>query len=333
MVTGRRAVLITGGAGFIGSHLAEQLLAMGVKVLILDDLSSGRLDNLPKDPNLIFTRGSVLDYELVRKLVRKASLIFHLAEFIPETESYGVGHVVKFSVEDPHRVFDITCKGTLNVLEAIRRSGAPGDKKIIFASSAAVYGRSEAERLSEDQELKPISPYGAAKLSAEIFIRTYGDLYNIPFTIARIFNAYGPRQRKYVLYDLLLRLSRSTKGPLELYGTGEEIRDFIYVGDVVKALLLLAKHEKAEGQTFNVGTGIETSIRRLVELVLELTGSDRYLVFKGSSWAGDVKRLVADISRIRRLGFKPDYQLKEGLKKTINWFLGQNCKKSYIPYR
>jgi UDP-glucose 4-epimerase len=196
-----RSVLVTGGAGFVGSHLADKLSRCDAKVLVLDNLSTGMEDNISKS-RVEFIQGDIRNADLVDSLVHRSDIVFHLAEFIPETSNYGAGHVIKYSVENPLLDFDVSCYGSLIVLDKCRKY----DKQIVFTSSAAVYGELKGEPLSEVSPTVPSSPYGASKLCAETYMVLYSKLYGLPVTVARFCNLYGPRQRKYILYDILAKL-------------------------------------------------------------------------------------------------------------------------------
>jgi UDP-glucose 4-epimerase len=313
-LSGKR-ILVTGGAGFIGSCLVERLAKSGSQVFVLDNLSSGYESNLLRTKSVTFYHGDVRDEEAVAKLVKKSDLVFHLAEFIPNTEKYGAGHVVKFSVDHPLVEFDVSCRGTLVVLENVRKYS----KKLIFTSTAAVYGETDATCINENQPTLPISPYGASKLCAETYLQLYRRIYDLPIVTLRLFNVYGPKQRKYVMYDVLRKLAINSS-ELEILGTGDEERDFIYVDDVVDALLLVAEREDAIGQVFNVGSGTATKLRNLIKMMLDFLGEEPNLVFTNSSWKGNLRRLCADVTKLQKLGFSPKYQLQNGLKSLIDWF-------------
>jgi UDP-glucose 4-epimerase len=231
-----QTVLVTGGAGFVGSHLADRLANEGAKVYVLDNLSSGRRDNI-SGKNVELVQGDIRNAKLVDTLVKKSDIVFHLAEYIPETSSYGPGHVIKYSVENPLLDFDVSCRGSLTVLDKCRKY----DKEIVFTSSAAVYGENKNASVSEDSPTAPSSPYGASKLCAETYMVLYSKLYKMPVTVLRFCNIYGPRQRKYLMYDILLRLMKNPN-KLEILGTGMEQRDFIYVDDAINAMLLAAEN-------------------------------------------------------------------------------------------
>jgi len=309
-----KRILVTGGAGFIGSHLVEELLRGNHEVVVLDNLSSGTQENLPYDKRLSFKQGDIRDLDLVDELVKDSDMVFHLAEYIPTTKNYGSGHVVKYSGDYPLQDFDVSARGTLIVLNSARKHS----KKFIFTSSAAVYGGAKS-RLKETSPTCPISPYGASKLCAEEYVRLYSRIYHLPTSIVRLFNVYGPRQSKYVMYDLLLKLNKNPK-ELQILGTGEETRDFVYVKDAVKALLLVAQDEIADGQIYNVGSGKPTRIKEVVNAMLEILGIQPKVTFLGSSWKGDVKTLMSDISKISSIGYRPEYSLEKGLEELIQWF-------------
>ena len=312
-----RTVLVTGGAGFIGSHLVEALITQGAKkVVVLDNLSCGHKENVPTFSNVRFVHGDILNISLVDRLAKKCDTIFHLAEYIPETTKYGPGHVIKYSGERPLEDFEVNTKGTLIVLDAARKHR----RKVIFTSSAAVYGNTGLKSITEDSKALPLSPYGASKLCAETYADLYARTYGLPIVIARLFNVYGPRQRKYVMYDLLLRMLRNSR-QLDVLGSGKEERDFIFVRDAVDALLLLATHPEAEGHVFNVGTGVATPISRVVELLRRMLRIDAEVKFLRKSWPGDLGTIVANIDRIAALGFKPIFSLEKGLEKLVVWFL------------
>lgn len=309
-----KSVLVTGGAGFIGSHLVDQLIKSGHSVTVLDNLSSGIRQNLPDHPDLHFIEGDVSNINLVDNLVKNVDIIFHLAEYIPSTKSFGAGHVIKFSVDAPIQDFDVSARGTLIVLQSAKKHS----KKIVFTSTAAVYGESTS-LLKETTEPAPISPYGASKLCAEEYVKLYHRIYGLPTSIVRFFNVYGPRQLKYVMYDLSLKLKQNPRC-LEMLGTGEEMRDFVYVDDAVRALQLVASTEYAAGEIYNVGSGRQTKINELVKLMLQVYDVNPQVLFKGSSWRGDVKHLIGDITKLTSIGYQPRTQLVDGLKKFSEWF-------------
>jgi UDP-glucose 4-epimerase len=306
--------LVTGGAGFIGSHLVEKLIDENAQVIVLDNLSSGDVGNIPVE-RVRFVHGDVRDAELVRVLVRESDIVFHLAEYIPETRGYGAGHVVRYSTDNPMQEFDVSCKGTLTVLEECRKYKTC----VVLASSAAVYGESGSRDLREESPLSPSSPYGASKLCAETYVRTYSRTYGLAAVILRLFNVYGPRQAKYVMHDLLLKLAHDPT-ELTVLGSGEEERDFVFVDDAVDAMLLVTKTDGFNGEVFNIGTGVSTSIKQIVYMITRKIAANPRVTFTQSSWKGDVRRLVADITKIRKLGFEPKYLLEDGLGRLVEWY-------------
>jgi len=311
-----KRILITGGAGFIGSNLVDRLLALNCRIVVLDNLSSGRIENLPiTSKQLNFVKGDIRDLTLVKRVTKKSDIVFHLAEFIPNTEQSGPGHVIKFSTRNPLADLDISVRGTLNVLESAKQVRA----KVIFASTAAVYGEPVENPIKESASINPISPYGASKSSAEIYCRVFNCTYDLPVGIVRLFNVYGPRQRKYLMHDILLKL-KENPNTLTILGSGDQERDFIYVNDAVEALILLAAKEESRGEIFNLGTGVATSVKKVVSCITKILGVNPEVKYTGYSWKGDIKILEADITKIRKIGFNPRCNLVQGLKKFINWF-------------
>jgi len=282
----------------------------------LDNLSCGYRENIPKVSNVDFVLGDIRNASVVERLIKKCDTIFHLAEYIPETRKYGSGHVIKFSAEKPLEDFDVNTRGTLVVLEAARKN----NRKIIFTSTAAVYGKTNTKLITENDCKLPVSPYGASKLCSETYVSLYSRVFGVPGIVARFFNIYGPRQKKYVMYDMLLKLMNNPKR-LEVLGTGKEARDFVYVQDAVNALLLLAANPDAEGQVFNIGTGISTSISRIVELLKHILHKEVEVKIMGKSWPGDLRVITADIKKIRSLGFEPKFSVEDGLDRLVKWFL------------
>jgi UDP-glucose 4-epimerase len=310
----KQTVLITGGAGFVGSNLADKLANEGARVIVLDNLSSGRKENILNE-NIEFINGDIRNSDLVDTLVKKSDTVFHLAEYIPETVKYGAGHVIRYSVENPLLDFDVSCFGSLIVLDKCRKY----NKKIVFTSSAAVYGENIKGSVDEESSTIPSSPYGASKLCAETYMILYSKLYDLPVTVLRFSNLYGPRQRKYVVHDILLKLMKNSK-KLEILGTGQEQRDFIYADDAITALLLAANNSNSNERIFNIGTGISTSISEIVDLTLKILNIQPEVLYTQASWQGDIKKIMPNTSRIARLGFKPMYSMEDGLRETIEWF-------------
>ena len=313
--TSESSVLVTGGAGFIGSHLVEELIARGREVTVLDNLSSGRIENLLTSNKVKFVQGDVRDLSLVEELVKHSNVVFHLAEFIPNTDQYGIGHITKYSMSEPLLDFDNSARGSLNVLESARK----GDAKVVFASTAAVYGEPLQRPINENAPTNPVSPYGASKLCGEVYANLYNRIYGLKTVVARLFNVYGPRQRKYVMYDVLEKL-RKYPSKLIIAGSGKQERDFIYVGDTVKALIHLGANDTACGQTFNIGTGKGTSILELVTLITRTLKLYPEIEYTGTSWKGDIQRLIADTGKLDNTGFVREFDLTNGFLRLLGWF-------------
>lgn len=302
------SVLVTGGAGFIGSHLVEALLGLGARVTVLDDLSGGHLDNLAAVREAVELRvGSLLDSDALDELVPGRDWIFHLA----------ANASVPRSSQEPGYDYRANVEGTFRVVDAMRRAGGHGT--LVFASSAAVYGEPLRSRMAEEHPLRPQSPYGGGKLAGEFIIEGHARCFGLDTRTVRIFNTYGPRQRRYVMYDILEKLRRDP-AHLEVIGTGDQERDYNHVSDTVAALLLVGAEPTARGEAYNVAGGHPITIRVLVECILAALGLSRPVVsFTMQSWPGDVVRMVADTRKIQALGWAPRTDLDTGLRDLIAW--------------
>jgi len=308
------AVLITGGAGFIGSHLADALSLMEdvERIVVLDDLSSGSIRNLSAceaTGKLCFVRGDIRDKELVRNLIEEHGIdyIFHEAAIVG----------VPISLDDPVATNDVNVNGTLALLEAAMDADV---KRLVMASSCVVYGEAENFPISEEEPPRPKSPYGASKLAAEAYWMVFHKAYELKTVALRYFNVYGPRQRGGEYGGVITSfISNVLNGqPPEIYGDGEQTRDFVHVRDVVKANILAAERENAVGEVFNIGSGTETSVNELCELVLKLMGREDMEPVYGPPREGDIRRSWADISKARAvLGYEPEVSLEDGLRELI----------------
>lgn len=299
-----KLIVVTGGAGFIGSHIAEELKDEN-EVVVIDNLYTGKEENVPEGVSLV--RADIRDYEAIAELISSADYVFHEAAQVSVVES----------VENPVFTEEVNVLGTLNILRALLE----GHGKIVFASSAAVYGDNPNLPLKEIERPKPLSPYGVSKLSAEHYLRVFHELYGIPVVSLRYFNVFGPRQGANQYAGVIsIFINRALKGePLVIFGDGKQTRDFIYVKDVVRANILAAESSRADGGVFNVATGKSTSIIELAMKVIGITGSSSSVLFEKPR-PGDIKHSLADISEIKRLGFEPEWSLEEGLKKTVEWY-------------
>jgi UDP-glucose 4-epimerase len=302
-----KQVVVTGGAGFIGSNLCRKLLEQGAKVTAFDNLYSGKLKFIEDliDKGLNFVQADVRDPEALEKATKNSEIIFHLAA---QTS-------VPFSMINPNEDCEINVIGTLNALNAGRKAGA----RVVFASSAAVYGNPEKRPTPETYPVKPVSFYGLTKLVGENYCRFYKENYGLEVVMLRIFNVYGPDCHG-AMYDFLNKLRKNPK-KLEVLGTGKQSRDFVYISDMVNFLLEAATSPAAAGQIFNVGTKTTTSVSELAKMIIEILGlKDVEIYFKGGqAWEGDMDITLADNSKaLNKLQWRPQVSLKEGLKKLIS---------------
>lgn len=300
--------VVTGGAGFVGSHLIEALSLAGHELVIIDDLSSGRIENIAgvsANPRIRFVQGTVLDLGLLLEEFQGADGVFHQAAFVS----------VPGSIRHPLQSHEVTLTGTLNVLLAARDTGV---KKVVHASSAAVYGNLPGIPKREDMPVEPLSPYAVAKYAGEQYCRVVGLLYDLPTVSLRYFNVYGARQDPASDYAAVIPrfVANLRKGkPPVIFGDGIQTRDFVYVKDVVRANIL-AMECGAEG-VYNIGSGKETSINELATILMGLLGFSGQPVHAGGR-PGEVRHSVADISRARSLlGWEPAFSLEAGLSDTL----------------
>lgn len=303
--------LVTGAAGFIGSHLAERLVRDGHEVVGVDDLSAGTRENLVDAPEVDLVVGDVRDAQLVRRLADGCAVVFHLA---------AVRSVVR-SLDEPSLATSVNVVGSLNVLEAARAAGA----RVVLASSSSVYGDQEQFPLLESAEPRPRSPYAASKLAMEVYAAAWWRTYGTPTVCLRYFNVFGPRMDPFGPYalavPLFIRALLDGRPPV-IHGDGEQARDFTYIDDVVEATVRAATTaEEASGRVFNVGGGRPpTSIRELVRLIGQIVGVDPKPVFEPAR-PGDVRRTEADLRAARQvLGYRPAVAIDEGLARTVAWF-------------
>ena len=305
-----RSSLVTGGAGFIGSHLVDGLLAQGWRVRVLDNLSTGKEANLAHVQGRIdWVRGSVTDPALVEQAVKGCEVVFHLAA-LPS---------VARSVEAPLESHEASATGTVQVLDAARRAGV---RRVVYAASSSAYGDIPGAVRRESEPVSPMSPYAAAKLAGEFYCRCFWSVYRLETVRLRFFNIFGPRQDASSPYSgviaIFMALLSDGRAP-RIDGDGLQSRDFTYVANVVQTLLKAADAPAAPGNVYNIGTGGSTTVVDLVRHLNELLGRDIQPTF-GPARAGDVRHSQADITLARRdLGYEPAVPFREGLKKTLEW--------------
>lgn len=311
MVRAMTKVLITGGAGFIGHHLAIAWRRRGAAVVILDNFRTGKRANLAAvtravgDEGVTFIEGSITDREAVRRAIAGCTVVHHMAAQVSVPES----------VERPHECVEINVDGTLQVLDAAK---AESVSRVVFSSSAAVYGEGGEAPRTEDMLPNPKSPYGITKLDGELYLRMYAELHGVPTVSLRYFNVFGPRQDPKSVYAAAVPifLERALKGaPITIFGDGSATRDFVFVEDVCAANILAATSPKAgRGEVFNVARGGATTVQQLAETVRSLVGSASEIVHAPER-PGDVKHSLASVAKIEStLGFKAGVTLAEGLR-------------------
>lgn len=306
--------LVTGGAGFIGSHLVETLLKAGHIVRVLDDFDTGKRENISHfSGELQIIEGSIVDREILRSAMEGIDYVLHQA---------ARGSVPR-SVEDPVGTHEANITGTLNVLLAARDAGV---KRVVAASSSSVYGETPSLPKKETMTPTPKSPYAVSKLTAEYYCNTFYHVYGLETVALRYFNIYGPRQNPNLQYAAVVPIfinNMLQDRPCIVYGDGEQTRDFTYVEDCVKANLIACKTPGIAGGVYNIACGKQTSINQLFHLLKEILGSDAIPTYEPAR-AGDVKYSYAAIKKAKtEMQFKPDYRLKKGLKKTVQWYKKQ----------
>lgn len=303
--------LVTGGAGFIGSHIVEELLQRGDSVRVLDNFSTGMRKNMEAFQGKVeILEGDLRDAEVVKAAVRDVELIFHLAAFIS----------VPQSMLDPESCFAVNVGGTVALLEAARRAGS---RKVVLSSSTAVYGDTDVFPTTEDTPLYPLSPYAVSKQVNELYARLYTRVMDLPVTVLRYYNVYGPRQRPDSDYAAAIPIfvrQLALGKPITIFGDGKQSRDFIFVKDVVRANLLAAESDAA-GEPFNICTGHETSLLDLLEELSEITPQPPQVRFEAPR-SGDIYRSVGSPEKAAAsLGFRADTSLATGLAQTVDWMM------------
>jgi len=306
-------VLVTGGAGFIGSHLVETLTSARERIVVFDNFTTGSRGNLDGvSARVDVVEGDVRDLDSLRRAMEGVGVVFHLAAV----------SAVAPSVKDPLTTHAVNVTGTLNVLLAARDAGV---RRVVFASSAAVYGSNPSLPKTETHPPDPLSPYAATKLAGEVYCRVFAKLYGVETVALRLFNVYGPRQNPAsedsgVVTRFLARLASGQ--PPSIDGDGEQSRDLVYVGDVVGAFLRSCETPAASGEVFNIGSGRSTTINEIAKALAGIAAPDRVLrPIHHPERAGDVRHSRADISKARQiLGYAPAIELADGLARTLAWW-------------
>jgi UDP-glucose 4-epimerase len=310
-----KKALATGGAGFIGSHLVEALVAAKCGVTVVDNLSSGNLSNLePLKDRITFYQGDIRQKDILEEAAEGCDVIFHLAAIVS----------VPQTVENPVESAEVNDIGTLNVFEAARLRNV---RRIVFSSSCAVYGDDPLLPKVETMKPMPASPYAVQKLSAEHYARVYNDLFGVESVSLRYFNVFGPRQDPSSPYSgvISIFMTRSlSKQAAVIHGDGNQSRDFVYVKDVVNANLLAASMKQPRGSIFNIGTGSQVRINQLWERIASLSGQKNLKPRYEPARAGDILNSYAGMDLAKsKLKFDPECSLEQGLELTLEWYRGQ----------
>jgi UDP-glucose 4-epimerase len=312
-------VVVTGGAGFVGSNVVRHLLKHDYKVIVLDDFYTGDDKNLPlNDPRLEVVRGSVTDYDLVRDVVKGINVVLHLA-----------ARNIIVSTKNPREDYEVNIGGTLNVLLAVREMKV---KRLVYSSSTSVYGNPRYLPINEDDATNMLSPYAVSKFAGENYCKAFYESYGISTAVVRYSNVYGPWQRPDNPYCGVIAkfFDSAMKGDgIRIHGDGEQTRDFTYVDDAVEATLLAAFSEKADGQVYNVGTGREIAINQLARLIIEVTEAKTEPTYIDRRDIDNIRRRVVNIEKIRReLRWVPSFTIEQGLRRTYEWLKENSNLKS-----
>ena len=303
-------VLVTGGAGFIGANLVRRLLREGARVTVLDDLFTGRLENLPRK-GYEFVKGSVCDPAIVEKLVADAEVVFHAA-----------ARNIVVSTRNPREDFETNIGGTLNMLLAARATNGRV-KRLVYTSSTSVYGNPRYLPINEDDHLSLLTPYAVSKLGGENYCQAFFESYGVPTTAVRYSNVFGPGQDPSNPYcgvvAKFIELLFAGQAPV-IHGDGNQTRDFTYIDDAVEATVLAAQSDRALGEVFNVGTGVETRVNELAAILSRIVGSTLEPQHTNRRDIDNIRRRVVNIEKTRRtLRWVPNFTLEAGLGNTVQW--------------
>jgi len=308
-------VLVTGGAGFIGSNIVDRLISEGFEVTVLDNLYTGGLKNIhhhQKKREFHFLKGDIRDLDLIKEAVKDVDVVFHEAALVSPTDS----------LEKPILTNDVNVTGTLNLLKV---SSDLDVKRFVFASSAAVYGDTHSPQKKEDATLNPTSPYGLSKSAAENYVGLFYKVYGLETVSLRYFNVYGRRQRFDINSSygsvIAIFINRILKNmPLTIHGDGEQTRDFVYIQDIVDANMLALNSKNAVGEIFNVGTGTSVTVNQVAMILKRLLNKNDLKVLHTNSRPHDIRHGYADISKAKKtLNYSPRYSLERGLTEFLSW--------------
>lgn len=308
-------ILVTGGAGFIGSHMVDKLIDSDAKVIVIDNLYSGQLENIKKhkhNKNFRFVKGDIRNFRLARQLVKEVDAVLNLAAIVS----------VPQSIEKPLLVNEVNVKGALNLLNAC----LDGDvKRFVQASSAAVYGDAQTLPVREDFKPKPLSPYAVSKIAADDYALVFHRVYGLETVCLRYFNVFGPRQANNPYSGVITLFAKALLGDRRprIYGDGEQTRDFVFVDDVVSANLLALTEKKAVGEIFNVATSNAVTINRLLQVLQKITGKKSLKPVYAEPREGDVRHSCASIEKAKALlGYEPVFSLEKGLSELVESMVG-----------
>ena len=316
MVLDFSEVLVTGGSGFIGSHIVDRLLKEGINVRVFDNLSTGDKKNISHHKNkkgFQFIQGDIRNVNQVKKAIKGIDAVVHQAALVSVTRS----------VEDPIISNDINVKGTVNLLKASTDANV---KRFVFASSCAVYGDAKILPNKEDSLPKPLSPYAVDKLAAENYATVFNKIYGLQTISLRYYNVYGPRQ-KYGPYSGVISIFINCilqNKAFTIFGDGEQQRDFVNINDVIEANIFALTKKEAVGNVFNVGTARPTTINKIADIIKKITHKKLVKSVHAKPKQGDIKQSYADITKIQKsLGYNPNVQIEDGLNELIQWYSSQ----------